>query len=86
MSLYKDGKRRTWKVHRLVALAFLRRRKGKDEVNHIDGDNTNNALKNLEWVTRAENQRHAWKNGLCHGQPKGWFKKGHDERRKKHGE
>lgn len=44
-------------VHRLVMLAFV----GKDDrtVNHIDGDNGNNRLSNLEYCTQSENLLHA---------------------------
>jgi|SaaInlStandDraft_7_1057024.scaffolds.fasta_scaffold51288_3 hypothetical protein len=43
-------------VHRLVALTYLVNPLSKPEVNHIDEDKTNNALSNLQWVTRKENE------------------------------
>lgn len=64
--LCKNGLKHRWLVHRLVALAFLPNPALKAEVNHIDGDKLNNALSNLEWSTRSENQQHAYDNGLTH--------------------
>ena len=50
--------------HRIIASIFCEREIGKDFVNHIDGDKLNNSASNLEWVTRSENTRHSFKNGL----------------------
>lgn len=64
VALYKDGKGITKNVHDLVARAFLGDRKDGMTVNHIDGDKTNNNLKNLEFVSRKENNIHAYTVGL----------------------
>jgi hypothetical protein len=57
--LYKNGKRKCFKIHRLVAQAFIPNLNNKSEVNHIDGNRYNNTVSNLEWVTRQENMNHA---------------------------
>lgn len=53
------------RVHRLVALAFLKPPSGnRDEVNHKDGNKRNNHINNLEWATRLENMQHCDANNL----------------------
>lgn len=60
VKLTKDGVGKDYKVHRLVAAAFIPQEDGSmSVVNHKDGDKQNNRVENLEWTTRGGNNRHA---------------------------
>ena len=50
VNLFKNGKRYYKRVHRLVAEAFIPNDNNLPQVNHIDGDKTNNTVQNLEWT------------------------------------
>lgn len=56
--------RKTYTVHRLVAVAFLPNPMKYRVVNHIDGNKLNSAVENLEWCTHTANTRHAVDTGL----------------------
>jgi len=58
ISLTNETCKKSCKVHRLVALAFIENPENKSEVNHKDKNKLNNHLSNLEWMTRRENNIH----------------------------
>ena len=64
VGLTKNSKGKMYKVHRLVADAFIPNPKNKPQVNHINGNKIDNRVENLEWNTESENLKHAFKNGL----------------------
>lgn len=63
------------KIHRMVAQAFIENPNNYPQVNHIDGDRSNNKVSNLEWCNNSRNQLHAYdhnlhKSGEDHAQSK----------------
>lgn len=64
ISLYKNGKEKRHKLHRLVAETFIKNPYNKPQINHISGNKDDNSIYNLEWVTDKENKEHAWENEL----------------------
>lgn len=51
-------------IHRLVGIYWIENPEHKREINHKDGNKTNNCVDNLEWVTCSENNMHAINTGL----------------------
>jgi hypothetical protein len=64
IQLYKGNKKKNYYIHRLVAEAYLINIESKIQVNHIDGNKSNNNISNLEWVTPKENMKHSLDKGL----------------------
>jgi hypothetical protein len=58
---YENGVQKNWKIHRLVATAFIPNPLGKPQVNHVNGIRNDNRCVNLEWVTQKENNIHSIK-------------------------
>lgn len=64
VTLNQNKYKRGYKVHRLVAETYIPNPENKPQVNHIDGNKSNNHISNLEWVTGSENVKHAVNIGL----------------------
>jgi hypothetical protein len=56
-----------YRVHRLVAMAFIPNFENHPEVNHVNGNKQDNSVINLDWVSHAENVEHARRNSLVPG-------------------
>lgn len=64
VTLCVNRQRKKFYVHRLVAIAFIPNPKSYEQVNHKDGNKSNNKVDNLEWCTQKENLMHAFRTGL----------------------
>lgn len=64
VELYKDGKKKSRRVHRLVAVAFISNPCKFPMINHKDGNPLNNRKENLEWCDQKMNVQHAYETGL----------------------
>ena len=67
ITLTTNNKKVFIKIHRIVSEKFLTCPDETYVVNHKDGIKTNNNVENLEWVSRSENAKHAFRLGLNKG-------------------
>ena len=64
VSLSDGQERKSFTIHRLVALLFIENHNNYLEVNHIDFDKTNNNVGNREWISRSDNMKHNFNSRL----------------------
>ena len=64
VTFHENGNPKSLRIHRLVAEAFIPNPENKPQVNHINGDKTDNRVVNLEWVTPSENIQHSLQKNL----------------------
>jgi hypothetical protein len=81
--LYNNGSNHTFRINRLVAMAFIPNPENKPEIDHIDTNPLNNMVENLRWVTHKENMNNpltrfklknnnGWRKGLEKAKIKRW--------------
>ena len=72
---FRGGERKSYKVHRLIAIAFIPNPENKPHINHINAIRNDNRIENLEWCTHDENMAHAVRTNLtCKGSKNGQAK------------
>lgn len=64
ITLSESGKKKSFSIHRLVALHFISNPNNLPYVNHKDGNKLNNHVNNLEWCSNSFNLKHAYNNNL----------------------
>lgn len=65
VNLWLEGKYKTHKVHRLVAMAFIANPNNYKEINHKDENKANNHIDNIEWCTSKYNVNYGSRNKRC---------------------
>lgn len=60
VNLWNGESTKKFRVHRLVALTYIDNPENKSDVNHKNGDKSDNRVRNLEWNTRKENMQHSF--------------------------
>jgi hypothetical protein len=64
LTLSSDNAKKTFQVHRLIAMAFLPNDSNMPCVNHINGNKQDNKVQNLQWCSYSENNQHAFDSKL----------------------
>ena len=64
VNVCKNGIVKRFMIHRMVGECYLDNVNNLPEINHEDGNKSNNRYSNLKWTTSGDNKKHAYNNGL----------------------